>query len=201
MATLQRTIANGDDDAWESALGTFTSTSDHMRAGAAGSGASRYNAGMRFTNITVPSGAEILVATIDVDILSIDDDDPHNDIHCEAVADAVDFVDDAEVRDRALTTASVFWDDEALLDGIVTSPNFAVAVQEVVNIPGWTSGNALVVMFRGRNTANQTFRFDSFEAAGNPAQLNLEYRINDDIPQPASHGAVIQRGPGQVVLS
>ena len=57
-----------------------------------------------------------------------------------------------------------------------STPNFKTVVQEIVNQPGWVSGNALVVIFRG--TAGTAIRkaFSQDGNAGAAASITIEYQ-------------------------
>ena len=57
---------------------------------------------------------------------------------------------------------------------IASTPDFAAAVQEVVQRGGWVSGNDLVVMLYNRSTA--AFRVNTYDGGGaDYATLNVTY--------------------------
>ena len=108
--------------------------------------------GMRWTNVTIPSGVTILNATIQFHVDSINPDDPiivrfkGHDIDDAPQFTSTDF----DISSRTNTTAFVDWN---IPDWINTSdegpaqetPNLSSIVQEIIDRPGWVSGNAMVI--------------------------------------------------------
>src|SRR5690606_32668137 len=53
---------------------------------------------------------------------------------------------------------------------------FAAALQEVIDRPGWSSGNAIMVIIVGRTTPNAMFRCVAYEGSSSAAaSLHVEY--------------------------
>jgi len=109
--------------------------------------------GMRWTNVIVPNGATIINATIQFHVDSTDPDVPivvrfkgHDVDNAPAFTHGSDF----DISSRTNTTAFVDWD---IPDWESTSdegpaqltPNLATIVQEIIDRPGWLSGNAMVI--------------------------------------------------------
>jgi hypothetical protein len=100
-------------------------------------------------------------------------------IEGEAVDNALTFTNaNANISSRALTDATIDWvpapwttEGEA---GIAQqSPNIASIIQEIVERPGWSIGNSLVVIISGSGRRNaESFNGDS---AGAPV-LHVEYQ-------------------------
>jgi hypothetical protein len=138
--------------------------------------------GLRFPAVQIPKGSKILLANVQftaapgstLGALTVR-------ITGEATANAGPFsTAPASLAALPSTANSVQWD---LINPWTTgvagtdqlTPNFATAVQEVVNQPLWAPGNALVVLFRG--TAGAAIR-KAFSQDGNPAAaalLTIEY--------------------------
>ena len=82
---------------------------------------------------------------------------------------------------RTVTTAAVTWTVSSAWaeDGVYTSPDIKTIVQEIVNRPGWASGNPIAIQMR--NTASsggyqQIYSYESAAAWGaTPAQLIINY--------------------------
>lgn len=149
-ATLTRGISSGLDDGYQSneSLGYFRSTYTYGLTGEddAGNPSYSYNGWMRFTNITIPQGSTIASATLTLRTTSdtfgsgnatttlrgVDEDD-----HVAPTSTAT------WQADHAIhTTASVNWSFTLVGAGsTLTSPNIASIIQEIVDRPGWTSGN------------------------------------------------------------
>ncbi len=134
--------------------------------------------GMRFANITVPNGATITSAWIQFKTDETSTGGINLTIQGEAVDDAPTFVDSSgNISSRALTTASVSWSPGPWnavgeVGPKQQTPDFSSVIQEIVDRPGWTPGNAMVVIISGsgRRTAES---FDG-DAAGAPL-LHIEY--------------------------
>lgn len=175
MATLHVEMTDGLDDAREQAdNANFDNNNTRVNADANTAASGRWNGGMRFEGVGVLQGATINSATIDVNCFNTSNDDPHCDIHCEDVDNAADFSSTADVTGRTVTTASTFWDATGLGTGRVTSPNFASALQEVIDRGAATT--AIVVIMKGRSDINQSFRIRSYDSsAAEAADLDVDY--------------------------
>lgn len=96
---------------------------------------------LRFTNVTIPQGAEITNAsfnikthiggTLDFDIQAFDED------NSSQVASFSDF------QSRSRTTVSVGWTGSLNSETVYDSPSIISVIQEIVNRASWSSGNAL----------------------------------------------------------
>ncbi|MGD9611917.1 MAG: Ig-like domain-containing protein [Kiritimatiellia bacterium] len=82
---------------------------------------------------------------------------------------------------RAVTTAAVPWSVASAWaeDGVYTSPDIKTIVQEIVNRPGWASGNPIAIQLRNTAAAGGYQAILTVEGAaaygGSPAQLILDY--------------------------
>jgi len=110
--------------------------------------------GMRWTNVLIPNGATatIINATIQFHVDSTDPDEPivvrfkGHDIDNAPAFTTTNF----DITSRTNTTAFVDWD---IPDWVSVSdegpaqltPNLATIVQEIIDRPGWLSGNAMVI--------------------------------------------------------
>lgn len=105
---------------------------------------------MRFTNVTIPQGAEIYEAKLTVQAVSKENVPPEQlfyVIKAEDIDDATNpsSYDDYWSRTRTGSGLSGFkpsWDPGVLYDFVITP-----AIQEVIDRAGWSSGNALLVFF------------------------------------------------------
>jgi len=108
--------------------------------------------GMRWTGVTIPNGASIINATIQFHVDSTNPDDPiivrfkGHDIDDAPQFTSTDF----DISSRTNTTAFVDWDIPDWVDvsdegPAQETPNLASIVQEIVDRPGWVSGNAMVI--------------------------------------------------------
>jgi len=109
--------------------------------------------GMRWTNVTVPGGVTILNASIQFHVDSSNPDDPiivrfkgHDVDDAPAFDDSNDF----DISSRTNTTAFVDWSIPDWVDPsdegpAQETPNLASIIQEIIDRPGWVSGNAIVI--------------------------------------------------------
>lgn len=169
MSIFTTTVAASADDAQESA-GTVTLTDLVINCNNTG----QYG-GFRFLNVTIPAGSTINSASISLNFISTSYDSPEVNIYCEDVDDATTFAAGANnISGRTLTTAYTYWDATNIGTGVKVSPDFAAAVQEVIDRGGWTSGNDLNVIIKG-NAATSEFRVSTWDSANPEAQLDIDY--------------------------
>lgn len=120
--------------------------------------------GIRFPGLNVPTGARIVRAWIQLtaDSEEAPPADAHLELRAEAIKDAPPFVEVArDVSRRSLTERSVTWDPPTWFDpddrtDAQRTPDLAPVVQEVVDRPGWSPGNALAVVISGTGTRTAT---------------------------------------------
>ncbi len=112
------------------------------------------NIGLRFNNVTIPQGASVTQAMIQ---FKCDDDgsDPVEvTIYGEAVDNAQTFEEtNGNISARPLTTTSVVWSIEPWLAAgdrldAQKTVDLSSIVQEIVNRPGWVSGNSICIIMK-----------------------------------------------------
>ncbi len=134
--------------------------------------------GLRFDNLNVPNGAPITGAWIQFQTAATNMGASNLTLNGEAADDAAAFAAAAaNISSRTLTTASAAWSPgdwptigEAGPEQ--RTPDIASLIQEIVDRPGWTPGNALVVFISGSNTRTAE-SFDG-DPAGAPL-LHIEF--------------------------
>ncbi len=151
--------------------------------------------GLRFQNIRVPKGAEVLNAYLDFVSDGIDTADANFTIKVENVADSETFRGEncttvgtpscaylLSVRRNNVLPNSVSWDGAGIggwsvgcTGGcIYSSPNIKDLIQGTVNQTSWTEGNAIVLFLEGSGIR----RAKSFDAnAGQAPKLRVTYRV------------------------
>lgn len=111
--------------------------------------------GLRFINIGVPKGATITRAVLRYEIGG-GGGNPNLQIHCQKTANPGTFtIANNDISVRPLTDASTYYQGTNLPSGVAYSPDFSAAVQEVIDLPDWSSGNALAVILK--SNANTTY--------------------------------------------
>jgi Secretion system C-terminal sorting domain len=134
------------------------------------------SAGLRFQNIIIPQGA-----TIDSAFLILTsheakttDDVAKITIAGEAADHTITFDEVNLITARPRTAAQLLWEvDEAWeLWGTYRTPDLKNIVQEIVNRPGWSAGNALSLFLLGENQGltevENAREFESFENIADP---------------------------------
>ena len=173
-ASLERRIAAGSDDAEESASGTMDLVSSDLELVFDGS---NQTTGLRFTNVTVPPGALIARAWVQFQADEAQSELTTLTLRGQAADHPAGFTTAAgNIAARPRTAASVSWSPPtwAVVGEAAAAqrtPELASVIQEIVNRPGWVSGNSLVILISGtgRRTA------ESYEGlASGAALLHLE---------------------------
>jgi hypothetical protein len=167
MATYSGSTSQSSDDARE-ASGSVVLTGTNITIQA-----TDHYGGMRFTNVTIDQGDTINTASIELEIASAVYDDPDVTIWAEDTDDAATFTTAANnISGRTPTTATTTWTASAIGGGVTTTPDLAAIVQEVIDRPGWSSGNDIVIIFKGNSTS--PLRFYTFDDPGT-ITLNIDY--------------------------
>jgi hypothetical protein len=168
MTTWNGTIAVSADDAQEAA------TSVTINGSTIVADTSPSYLGFRFLNVTIPNAATITAATMQVYCNTTSKDTAEHKIHCEDVDDAAAFAaSSSNISNRPLTTAFTLWSAADMGVGWHTTPDFAAAVQEVVNRAGWASGNDLAVIFVWQT--NGALRVQAYDSGSNIATITIDY--------------------------
>ena len=113
--------------------------------------------GMRFNNVTIGKNAVISNAYIQFTVDETNNANPCNlTIKGQASDNAVTFVDGVNynISNRLTTTASVAWSPNSWLVGGQSAADqrtfdISSIIQEIVNRPGWSSGNSLAIIISG----------------------------------------------------
>jgi len=179
MATIDKQVGASAGDAHEYDDGYgFSYTATFCRTQSSPGANVRRNSGFYWSGVDIPQGATIDVATMDVWVQTIDD--PNLDIYGNDVDDANDFSTEADVTSRAKTSASASWSVNNIgQDAWKTTPSIVSPVQEIVNRPSWASGNAMCILFFGKNVVQSRILdvepYDADPTHG--AKLHIEYSV------------------------
>lgn len=111
------------------------------------------NGGFRFINVTVSRGATINSAIWQGFQTGDLTGTPTLVVQAEAADNAATFIGTcADFDNRATTTAFVNWTPGTGLNQFHSSPDLKTIIQEIVDRPGWASGNALVIFIQWNGT-------------------------------------------------
>jgi uncharacterized protein YjiK len=152
LNTLEVRVAAGSDDAEESASGTVSLSSSDLELVFDGSD---QTVGMRFNAVTIPPGATIHSASIQFQVDETPSDATSLTIEGEATDSAPTFSSSSgNISSRSRTASAVSWSPAPWTTVGQTgpdqqTPNIASIVQEIVNRPGWASGNSLAIIITG----------------------------------------------------
>lgn len=177
---LFRQIAASTDDAEEVRSSTVMSlTSGDYEVPADGGVPQHF--GLRFLNLTIPSGATIQSAYVrfapneNVSAGSVNIDVYGNDVD-----DAGTFTStNADISGRTRTTATVVYPVSASNQNtIYSTPDLKTILQEIIDRGGWASGNDVALVFIAPNDTTKKSVFHSYN--GQPyssAMLHVEYTV------------------------
>jgi hypothetical protein len=147
----KRVIASADD-AEEGPRGGVSITSRDLEL------VDDQEVGMRFTGVDIPAGATILEAWLQFQADETGAGAISLTLQGEAVDDAATFTTrNANVSSRPRTAAASVWSPPAWPAKYVQGPDqrtsdIAAVIQEIVDRPGWSSGNALAILVTGTGT-------------------------------------------------
>jgi hypothetical protein len=179
IVILNVPIRVGGDDADEAA-GVVRRTRGDVELGMDKEGTSfvATTVGLRFAGLAIPQGAEITSAYVQFTVDERAKGESSLVVRGQQADSAPAFTSATnDISARPTTAASVAWSPSAAIWAVVgtagpdqRTPSLTAVVQEIVNRPGWASGNALVIVVTGsgRRTA------ESFEG-GFPPVLHVEY--------------------------
>ncbi|MBI5305555.1 MAG: hypothetical protein HY868_25725 [Chloroflexi bacterium] len=173
--TLTKQIAASADDVNEDGT-TFDATSKNMWIGNVQSTTNSYT-GFRFTGTTIPKGVTITSARLEV--YSIRDQwIPVGFLFAAEAADnPTAFSASSRPSQRTLTTQRVdIHNDVSWNQGTWYTFDVIPVVQEIVNRPGWQSGNAINMIVKGTGGAWGAKSIASYDLApANAARLVVSY--------------------------
>jgi chitodextrinase len=148
-----RISSDGDDVEESLATSALDMTSSDLELIQAGSKVQLV--GLRFLGIPVPPGARITSAYVQFTVDETSSDATSLSVRAERATNAAPFGTGAALPSaRATTAASAAWSPAAWTSvgaagAAQRTPDLALVIQEVVDQPGWSSGNALVLLVSG----------------------------------------------------
>lgn len=202
MATFTASIAASTDDATE-----LSGTPD-LTGNALNCNSPAYYLGLRFPSVTIPAGSTITAATLEFEITSGSFDDPNLTIYAHDADNPAAYTTTTnDISGRTPTTATVNWIASSIGTGVKTSPDITTVIQEIIDRPGWTSGNAIAPILNALS-ASSFFRVRSYDAGtGTPAKLNITYNAASPVTvtlntlSRALSAVGLTVAPGAVVVS
>jgi len=150
---IRQVVADSDDCTRRLTADYFTLTATYIVAGWAAAANKQWGTGMRFTNITIPQGSTIIEAHLTLQAQVGDSGTVvKTRISAEDIDDAPTFVNNAAIFDArwaARTMARVDWDAIPgwTADVEYDSPDIKTVIKEIVDRPGWDSGQDIVIFW------------------------------------------------------
>jgi hypothetical protein len=149
-------VISGNDDAEESGGDVTLDSSDLELTDDPDYWGNDQTVGIRFQDVPVPAGATITSAYIRFTTDEPTDIETSVTIRGQAHADPPQFQNNQNnLSDRSTTTASADWNDiEPWEFGneAHNSTDVSAVVQEIIDMDGWSSGNALAFLITGNGT-------------------------------------------------
>jgi len=139
----------------------------------------QHRAGLRFGNVDIPQDARIVKANLKICSYTRDlTGQVDAVVYAEAADDVDEFSNSHRLSDVTRTNASQAWDWTTTWssDTWQGSPDIAHVIQEVVDRPGWSANNAIVILCIAGNSTSCDRSFWSYD--GDPdkaAQLEITY--------------------------
>jgi hypothetical protein len=182
LAVIDVRVSASTDDAEQQQAGNIKQSSTDLEMVLDGSNVQTI--GLRFTGISIPQGAAINDAYIQFQAKKSDSQETNLTIRGEDVDDGLTFSSTPfGISSRPQTTASASWSPEPWTTGQAgesqQTTDLSAIVQEIVNRPGWDSGNALVLIIggSGKRVAH------SFNGSPSAAPLlHVEFAGQNQIP-------------------
>lgn len=177
-ATVDVRVANNTDDAEEKANGEVSHSSSDLELVF---DKSDQTVGMRFNGLTIPPGSTVTNAFIQFQVDEVSTAPTNLLIQGEATDNAVTFAGvDNNISSRPVTSASVSWIPEDWNTKNVAgpdqqTPDISTVIQEIVNQPGWNSGNSLVIVISG--TGERVAESYNGSNSGAPL-LHVDFQVN-----------------------
>lgn len=161
---IVKQVALSANDAWEMNNGNIQLNQPRLKLGNTGI------VGLRFTNVGVPPGATINSAHLEFTGYDADSQNPSSvDIFGELDPQPSIFTNvNSNISSRQSTVAFVSWNitNPWTTDFVDMSSDVAVVIQELIDQPGWNSGNNMVLTLE----ATGSERRDAFSVDADPSK-------------------------------
>ena len=185
QAFISRVSQSSDDARTREDIDFSTTTNNDLRLSSqVANGNREQSVGVRFQNVQIPKGAQIVEAelifeierlrtgTLTVNINGVDED------HVTTFRNVPD-----DITDRTKTTAVQPWEivEAPAENEILTSPDVSSIVTEIVNRDGWAPGNAMAFVLS--NTGTNNFReiksYDGYPASAPKLRVSYISRVGE----------------------
>ena len=186
--TVTALVANGLDDAEESAAGViYNNSTDIELVYDTYNGAGNQTVGLRFTNLVIPQNALISNAYIQFTCDEVTTGTCSLNIKAEAADNSAAFTTvNYNISGRPTTASSIAWSPPAWNTADVATidqrtPNIASLIQEIVNRPGYTSSSAISILITGNGTRTAE-AYEGVPTAAAKLFVTYSYAITNQPP-------------------
>lgn len=189
-ASVSASVSSTNDDGEEAANGTVSLTATSLNAGNGSVTA------LRFSGVNLPQGVSIRSATLTLTSSVMQTNGGSLTIYGESADQSQALsTNNGAIRARSSTQASVDWVPDAWgVNQLVTSPDLAAVLHEIVSRSGWQASNALTLFVSGSGGRSVFARENGSASA---ATLTVEY-----VPAPsATTGPVSNYGTNSVTIT
>lgn len=165
--------ATADDGYVEDGPGNFFPNANYVRFGVFLAGIINYDSWFRFDTVNIPAGATIDSANLTLRA-NLSTGSYSLVISAEDVADANAPISYVDYAGKATTTATTNWVGSGAWanNQTIITPDITAVIQEVIDLAGWTSGNAIQVFIK--SVANSYREVKSLDG-GYTTLLNVTY--------------------------
>ena len=191
ITVLDVRVSSGNDDAEQQTTSTNLGSTDLELTV---DGSINQFVGMRFNNVIVPKGATIVTAYLQFKVDEASSTATSLVIAGEASDNAATFTSAAgTISSRPKTSATASWNPLAWPTVGASgpdqrTPSLAPVIQEIVNRPGWVSGNSQVIIITGDGLGKRVAESYNGDPGGAPL-LHVEYRTGAAANQPPTVNA------------
>jgi parallel beta-helix repeat protein len=194
--TIDVRVSASSDDAEEDTSGGMDLTSSDLELIQE---STAQTVGMRFNGVAIPANATIVDASIQFQVdETTSPPDTSLTIEGQAIGNAPTFTSSkGDISSRTRTTAAVPWSPPpwpttGAAGPDQRTPNIASVIQEIVNLPGWSSGNSLVIIITG--TGERVAESYNGDSSGAPL-LHVEFSTGP----PANQAPTANAGGDQTI--
>jgi hypothetical protein len=190
-STANVKVSAGSDDAEESGAGVMSLSSGDLELVWDGT---TQKVGVRFPGMAIPKNAAIRKAYVQFKTDEVWSDPTTLLIHAQAADNPPTFTTAASnISSRPLGTRAAGWTPPiwSVIDEVgpnQRTPNLTRVLSEVVNRPGWASGNAIALVLSG--AGHRVAKAFESDAAGAPV-LHVEW-VNGQVPVGVGEGSLLE---------
>lgn len=141
--TISSSVTVDGDDGFVTNTGTLSATTTGAVFAVSASG---YSGFIRFSSVSVPQGAMISSASMSISSWKATASGPQCTLSAVASDNPSTPASGSSVTGATSTVASVAWSNASVQN---VTPDLSAVIQEIVNRPGWVSGNAIMILVRG----------------------------------------------------